>query len=248
MRAITAYLTSAAVHLTVFSVLWCWQSLLVEPLENRLTSGQAVSLVAVVAAAESVASQTESLSVEISVVDAVREPESQPISVQRGPADVRDISPIDADVDHIPQPIDVSPEERARLEPPPPRVTLTPEPVPRNVAGPATSMATAATSWQADSQLGVEVDEWPMNLPTNSPPIYPAEALQAGLQGRVILRVVVRETGLVEIARLETSSGVPSLDEAALNAVRMWRFTPGRKRGRAATTEILVPVKFSIRR
>ena len=46
--------------------------------------------------------------------------------------------------------------------------------------------------------------------------------------------------------RIAESSGTPSLDEAALAAVRQWRFTPARRNGEAAEDVVLVPVSFTL--
>jgi len=83
---------------------------------------------------------------------------------------------------------------------------------------------------------------------TNAPPPYPLDALRAGTMGRVRLRVVVRENGMVQTAGVLTSSGSTSLDEAALTAVRTWRFEPAKRGGRSVAAEVVVPVRFWIER
>lgn len=81
----------------------------------------------------------------------------------------------------------------------------------------------------------------------NSPPIYPREALDAGREGVVRLRVRVAADGTVDSLSVEISSGDNSLDNAALNAVRDWRFKPAERGGVAVAAEVLVPVRFAIR-
>jgi periplasmic protein TonB len=81
----------------------------------------------------------------------------------------------------------------------------------------------------------------------NSPPIYPREALDAGREGVVRLRVSVAADGTVESLRVEVSSGDSSLDSSALTAVRQWRFKPAERGGVAVAAEVVVPVRFSIR-
>src|SRR5580765_5098561 len=51
-------------------------------------------------------------------------------------------------------------------------------------------------------------------------PVYPAEALKAGVQGTVVLSVLVGKDGLVKDTRVTTS--IPALDAAATDAVRKW--------------------------
>jgi len=51
-------------------------------------------------------------------------------------------------------------------------------------------------------------------------PVHPAEAQRAGIQGAVIVEIVIDETGRVSKASILRS--IPMLDEAALEAVRQW--------------------------
>jgi TonB family protein len=55
-------------------------------------------------------------------------------------------------------------------------------------------------------------------------PVYPQTARAAGVQGVVILELVVGEDGAVSNARVLRS--IPLLDQAALDAVRQWRYEP----------------------
>lgn len=80
----------------------------------------------------------------------------------------------------------------------------------------------------------------------NAAPAYPVAARRSGREGRAVLRVVVSSTGEGRDVRIAESSGTPSLDEAALAAVRQWRFTPARRNGEAAEDVVLVPVSFSL--
>jgi protein TonB len=56
-------------------------------------------------------------------------------------------------------------------------------------------------------------------------PVYPPRALSANVQGTVIIEATVGTDGKVTSARVLRS--VPLLDQAALDAVRQWEFTPG---------------------
>lgn len=93
---------------------------------------------------------------------------------------------------------------------------------------------------------GADVDQPPRKLPLNPAPRYPREALVAGIEGRVLIRVAVRADGTVDTAHITTSSGSAILDEAALEAVLTWRFDPARRGGQAVAYDVLVPVRFSI--
>jgi protein TonB len=81
----------------------------------------------------------------------------------------------------------------------------------------------------------------------NPPPAYPAVSKRAGEQGRVMLRVRVDASGVVEAVELQATSGFPRLDEAALAAVRRWRFVPAKLGERAVAGWAVVPISFSLR-
>jgi protein TonB len=55
-------------------------------------------------------------------------------------------------------------------------------------------------------------------------PVYPAHARAARIEGLVIIEAIIDERGHVTNARVLRSA--PLLDEAALTAVRQWRYTP----------------------
>jgi len=84
-----------------------------------------------------------------------------------------------------------------------------------------------------------------LNNPT---PKYPTLSKRAGEQGRTVLRVLVSMAGDAESVGIATSSGFDRLDNAAVDAVRRWRFVPARKGGQALSAYVLVPIKFSLDR
>jgi protein TonB len=81
----------------------------------------------------------------------------------------------------------------------------------------------------------------------NPPPPYPVSARRRGLQGTVLLRVNVSETGNVASLRISRSSGYDLFDRAALNAVRKWKFSPRRLGGIATPGIVEVPIQFKIK-
>ena len=80
----------------------------------------------------------------------------------------------------------------------------------------------------------------------NPKPIYPPLSRRMGEQGKVLLRVFVSAQGAAEKVELQTSSGSPRLDSAAVNAVRAWRFVPARQGGQAVAAWVIVPIQFSL--
>ncbi|KRG62676.1 hypothetical protein ABB26_15450 [Stenotrophomonas humi] len=81
----------------------------------------------------------------------------------------------------------------------------------------------------------------------NPAPAYPRDALMAGAQGTVTLRVLVGEDGSPLEVTIERSSGNRSLDTAARNQVlRRWKFQPAVDGGRPVQAYGLIPVDFKM--
>jgi TonB family protein len=76
-------------------------------------------------------------------------------------------------------------------------------------------------------------------------PIYPAEAQAANVQGMVIVEVVVGRDGSVRDARLLRS--VAMLDDAALDAVLQWRYTPTVLNGEPVEVIMTLTVNFTLK-
>jgi TonB family protein len=80
----------------------------------------------------------------------------------------------------------------------------------------------------------------------NPAPYYPSAAKKRGVQGKVLLSVVVKTDGTPLSVDVSRSSGSSTLDVAALEAVRQWRFVPAKKSGQPVQAEVVVPVEFKI--
>lgn len=80
----------------------------------------------------------------------------------------------------------------------------------------------------------------------NPRPAYPPAARRRGDQGTVLVRVVVTTEGLAASVALQKTSGHPSLDDAALAAVKSWRFVPARQGGQALEAPYVVPIVFKV--
>lgn len=75
-------------------------------------------------------------------------------------------------------------------------------------------------------------------------PLYPQEARDAGVSGMVILEAVIDTQGNVRSALVLRS--IPLLDQAALDAVRQWRFAPTLLEGIAVPVLMTVTVNFTM--
>lgn len=78
-------------------------------------------------------------------------------------------------------------------------------------------------------------------------PVYPPEARASGREGKVRIKVLIFERGAPGEVQLAESSGYASLDEAALDALRRWRFQPALRDGQPIPAWVTVPVIFSLR-
>ena len=77
-------------------------------------------------------------------------------------------------------------------------------------------------------------------------PEYPRTARRKGQQGTVTLLAEVRADGTVASCRVETSSGFPLLDQAALAVLPEWRFKQRLVAGSARPFTARVPFRFTI--
>jgi len=103
------------------------------------------------------------------------------------------------------------------IAPPPPTVSAKPAPVSRMMEG---------------------------NLIHRVQPAYPALAKQARIQGSVVLRAIINREGVIE--NLQALSGPPVLEQAAIAAVKQWRYRPYLLGGEPIEVETQVTVNFSL--
>lgn len=75
-------------------------------------------------------------------------------------------------------------------------------------------------------------------------PVYPSEARAAGIQGQVLLTVVIGKDGAVE--SMEAKQGDHALVQAAFDAVRQWKYQPTLLNGQPVKVATQVNVNFSL--
>ncbi|WP_081081938.1 energy transducer TonB [Pseudomonas amygdali] len=116
-------------------------------------------------------------------------------------------------VEPVKKPTPPAPTPAAAPSPPAPPAPAPAPPAP--AAPPAPVKESAAVSGLAS--LG------------NPPPEYPGLALRRSWEGHVILRIKVLPNGRAGAVEVTKSSGKPVLDEAAVEAVRNWKFIPAKR-------------------
>jgi TonB family protein len=88
-------------------------------------------------------------------------------------------------------------------------------------------------------------DVKPPAITKNVNPRYPPEALKEKLQGTVTLEATIGPTGTVVNAVVRCS--IPQFDNAALEAVRQWEFTPTLLQGKPVSAIVTVTTSFNAR-
>lgn len=141
-----------------------------------------------------------------------------------------------------------------------PQVTTRPQPV---TQPPVQQVVVDQGSLPADPPIQTPVATAPTEVSANTgplpgvrleyaiapPPPYPRDALREGLQGTVLLQVLVDTDGRPLDVQIQRSSGHRQLDDAARRHVlRHWTFRPAMRDGRALQAIGLVPIAFNLDR
>ena len=76
-------------------------------------------------------------------------------------------------------------------------------------------------------------------------PKYPDIAIRAGVEATVTIQLTVSETGLPTDIRV--IKGHPMLNQAAVDAVKQYRFKPGMQRDRPVKVKWAIPIRFRLK-
>jgi protein TonB len=82
------------------------------------------------------------------------------------------------------------------------------------------------------------------NLIHDVPPQYPAEAGRARIEGTVVLMAVIGMDGSVKDVRVE--NGLPILAQAAIEAVKQWRYKPYMVDGEPVEVDSRITINFTL--
>ena len=119
---------------------------------------------------------------------------------------------------------------------PPPPITVTTTPPPPRPLPVATAPAAPVT-----------VDNLDERMIEGKPPRYPMESRRKREQGTVLLRLLIGLDGRVAQASVAESSGFDRLDQAALQAVRGWRWQPMVRDGTTVEVRGVMPIPFVLK-
>jgi protein TonB len=132
------------------------------------------------------------------------------------------------------------PESQPQPLPPPPPLTLPEQPKP--AARPAKPSPRSEREKPPAAKTWTQAVRQHMEKLNDAGQFYPAEAIARGLEGEVLVLIIIDQSGKVTAARVEQGSGHGILDDAALRAVRSLRSLPA-----DAPREALLPVRFRLR-
>jgi TonB family protein len=97
---------------------------------------------------------------------------------------------------------------------------------------------------QTSPKATITADAARGRLLQKSVPVYPPIAQAARVSGTVVLQATISKTGAVE--ELKVVSGPPMLQQAALDAVKTWRYKPYLVNKKAVPVQAQVIVVFSL--
>jgi len=168
-------------------------------------------------------------------------------------------------VEIIPEPKRIPEPKPVIKKPEPVQKVVKPEPVPQPVepvavAEAAPALATEPTAapvsapvvTQQEPPVVEEVKEvieppkFGAAYLHNPAPRYPSLSRRIGEEGRVLLRVLVAASGAAESVEIEAGSGSARLDQAAMDAVKKWRFIPAKLDKEPISAFVIVPIQFTL--
>ena len=78
-------------------------------------------------------------------------------------------------------------------------------------------------------------------------PIYPELARQAGIEGTVLILVLIGEDGKVLSVSVIRSDVTPAMERAAVNAAKQFEFEPAKQRTISVRARMTIPITFKLR-
>lgn len=153
-----------------------------------------------------------------------------------------------------PEPTPPPPPPEKKPEPRPPKPT--PKPLPkappseRAVTVPEPEPAPPPVAQPAVPQPAAPAPITPPHADagqiSNPAPTYPSLSRRLREEGLVVLEILILSNGNVGEIRLKTSSGFKRLDEAAMAAVKHWRYRPATQGDKAIDFWYELPLEFNL--
>lgn len=189
-------------------------------------------------------------------LDLSAEPEGEPEAPSAAPALAEtppELPPEPASEAPAPEPAPLTPAASPSPEPAVAAATPVPQAKRQNTGKKQSSAPTlhaatqGRTAGNADSAGGSAGGGMQgVRVRSNPRPEYPAKARSERQEGVVLVSVEIGPDGSPVGVALGSSSGFPLLDDAAVRAVRRWRFEPASAAGRAVGSHAEVPIRFNL--
>ena len=176
-------------------------------------------------------------------------PQSQPEIIEPTIQGVLVAAPKKEEVIPLPPPPEPPKEKPKKVEkkplpkaPPSERAVKAPEPEP---LPPVEEVKQEPVEAAPEPIVPPSADAQELNNPA---PAYPAISKKLKEEGTVILKILVTKDGRVAEVEIQTSSGFKRLDDAAVRAIKRWKFNPATQAGNAIDYWYEIPFEFSLRK
>jgi protein TonB len=184
-------------------------------------------------------------------------PETSPSSEQQAETPADTTADVEKEI-----PLAIEPEAKPAVTPPVPQPLTEPAPVSPPLTAPQTTApvlpSTVTKETVKDGSSGrsshatltandslattpAQVDPNYLHRPN---PVYPNVSKRLREAGTVLLRVSLDAAGEVRDVNVQTTSAYQRLDQAAMDAVRQWRFIPASRGQQPVASTVLVPIEF----
>ncbi len=163
-------------------------------------------------------------------------------------------------IDEVVETIDIPPTQQFQAPPPPSRPSIPVESEDEDIAEDITIDETDLEDFEWDAPPPAPDDGPTIRfIPYDDPPVpiggyeaiqknvvYPEIAMEAGIEGMVIVQAFVSDKG--RVTETVILKGIPNtgLNEAAANAIKRTRFRPAMQRDRKVGVWISIPVNFRL--
>ena len=97
-----------------------------------------------------------------------------------------------------------------------------------------------------DLVASTQTEDRPARVVQFVSPVYPQSAQARGIEGFVVLEVVISENGQVLETKIINAEPQGLFDQVAVEAIRKWSFEPGRQNGKTVVSRIKQKVNFEL--
>lgn len=113
-------------------------------------------------------------------------------------------------------------------------------------SSPRSALVLEKTPEPVNKRMSIASQVAEANLIHDVPPQYPPEAGRARIEGTVVLLAVIGKDGTVVDVRVK--SGLPLLAQAAIDAVKQWRYKPYLVNGEPMEVDSQITIDFTLSR